>query len=31
VSGRFSERVERLVKNDGDLEQVLRRQAGLTA
>ena len=30
MSGRFSERVERLVKNDGELEQVLRRQAGLT-
>lgn len=27
-SGKFSERVERLVKKDGDLEQVLRRQVG---
>jgi hypothetical protein len=28
-SGRFSERVERLIKQDGELEQVLRRQVGL--
>jgi hypothetical protein len=27
-SGRFQERVERLIKQDGDLEQVLRRQVG---
>jgi hypothetical protein len=27
-SGRFQERVERLIKKDGDLEQVLRRQVG---
>ncbi len=27
-SGRFTERVERLVKRDGELEQVLRRQIG---
>lgn len=27
-SGRFSERVERLVRQDGELEQVLRRQLG---
>ena len=27
-SGRFQERVERLIKQDGDLEQVLRRQIG---
>jgi len=27
-SGRFQERVERLVKQDGELEQVLRRQVG---
>lgn len=29
-SGRFNERVERLVKNGGELEQLLRRQVGLT-
>jgi hypothetical protein len=29
-SGRFHERVERLVKQDGELEQVLRRQIGST-
>jgi hypothetical protein len=29
-SGRFNERVERLIKNDGELEQLLRRQVGLT-
>lgn len=28
ASGRFQERVERLIKQDGDLEQVLRRQVG---
>jgi hypothetical protein len=28
TSGRFQERVERLIKQDGDLEQVLRRQVG---
>jgi hypothetical protein len=28
TTGRFQERVERLVKRDGDLEQVLRRQVG---
>jgi hypothetical protein len=28
TSGRFQERVERLVKQDGELEQVLRRQVG---
>lgn len=28
TSGRFHERVERLIKQDGDLEQVLRRQIG---
>lgn len=28
-SGRFSERVERLIKQDGELEQLLRRQVGL--
>ena len=27
-NGRFQERVERLIKQDGDLEQVLRRQVG---
>jgi hypothetical protein len=29
-SGRFHERVERLIKQDGELEQVLRRQIGST-
>ena len=28
TDGRFQERVERLIKQDGDLEQVLRRQVG---
>jgi len=28
TSGRFQERVERLIKQDGELEQVLRRQVG---
>lgn len=28
ANGRFQERVERLIKQDGDLEQVLRRQIG---
>lgn len=28
TSGRFSERVERLIRRDGDLEQTLRRQIG---
>ena len=28
ASGKFQERVERLIKKDGDLEQVLRRQIG---
>jgi len=27
-SGRFQERVERLIQRDGDLEQVMRRQIG---
>jgi len=30
ASGKFQERVERLIRKDGDLEQVLRRQVGAT-